>query len=147
MDKKIAVVVSKCLLGCNCKYNGGNNYNQKVIGFLSDKIIIPVCPEEAGGLSTPRKPCEIVSSGGVRKVVNEDGEDVTANFIQGAKLSLDEAVKHGAAYAIFKAGSPSCGCGKIYDGTFTHTLIKGNGVTAQLFLDNGIEVRTEEEIE
>lgn len=146
MNKKTAVVVSKCLLGCNCKYSGGNNYNQKVVDFLRDKNIIPVCPEEAGGLPTPRKCCEIVLLSGVRKVVTEDSEDVTANFIQGAQLSLEQALERGARLAVLKAKSPSCGCGEIYDGTFSHTVVKGSGVTAQLFLDNGIEVKTEDEI-
>lgn len=146
MDKKIKVLVSKCLLGANCKYNGKNNFNQKIVDFLSDKEIIPVCPEELGGLSTPRKPCEIIQTGGKIKVINKDGEDVTENFIRGAGLSLQEAVSRGADYALLKSRSPSCGCGEIYDGTFSHTLIHGNGVTAQLLIDNGISVKTEEEI-
>ncbi len=146
MDKKIKVLVSKCLLGYNCKYNGGNNFNQKVMDFLTDKEVIPICPEELGGLPTPRTPCEIIQTGGKIKVINKDGEDVTENFIRGAGLSLQEAIKHGADYALLKSRSPSCGCGEIYDGTFSHTIVNGNGVTAQLLIDNGISVKTEEEL-
>ncbi len=140
---KQIIAVSKCLLGVNCKYSGGNNYCQAVVDFTADKIVVPVCPEEAGGLSTPRKPCEIVRSNGELRVVNSDGEDVTENFVRGAELCLAEAQNIGVTLAVLKSRSPSCGCGEIYDGTFSGTVVQGNGIAAQLFLDHGIEVVTE----
>lgn len=147
------ILVSACLFGVNCKYNGGDNKNKEVLKLIEKYQLIPICPEQLGGLSTPRHPAEIVSGdakdvlNGKGKIENNCGEDVTEQFLKGAQESLKIAKLYGIKVAILKAKSPSCGCGVIYDGTFTGTLKKGNGVTAELFLQNGIEVYTENEIE
>lgn len=136
---KEKVLVSACLLGVNCKYNGGNNENDKVFEYLKDKEVIPICPEVWGGLPTPRVSSERYGN----QVLTENGDDVTESFKRGALESLNLAKKLGVKKALLKAKSPSCGSGKIYDGTFSHTLVEGNGVTASLFKENGIEIITE----
>lgn len=133
------IIVSACLLGTNCKYNGGNNYNQELIEHLKNFEIIPICPECFGGLSTPRVPSEIIEE----KVINKEGIDVTNNYLSGAKKALELAKSNNIKVAILKAKSPSCGEGKIYDGTFTNTLIDGDGITVRMFKDEGIKVYTE----
>ena len=137
--------VSKCLMGENCKYNGGNNYVPKVMEFLVDKKVIGICPELAGGLSTPREPCEIVEISGKRNVMTSSGKDVTDAFLEGARASLNKLYEENIKCAILKSGSPSCGYERIYDGTFKGRSIEGNGITAELFLKNGIEILTEED--
>lgn len=136
---KPKIIVSACLLGDNCKYNGGNNYNSQLVGDLKSYEIIKICPECFGGLPTPRIPAEIIKD----KVINKEGIDVTLNYHKGALISLELAKKHLVNQAILKAKSPSCGVGKIYDGTFTNTLIDGDGVCAKLFKENNIELYTE----
>ena len=115
------IIVSSCLLGCNCKYNGGNNYNNSLCEFLKNNNLeaVGICPEVFGGLPTPRTPSEIRNG----KVFFETGLDVTKEFTLGAVKSLDIAIKNNCKFAILKAKSPSCGCGEIYDGTFTNTII------------------------
>ena len=140
------ILVSACLVGVNCKYNGGNNYNQKIVDLVKKGEAILVCPEQLGGLCTPRTPSEIVLKKGKRYVYMKDGKDVTEEYYRGAKEVLELAKKFNISKAILKAKSPSCGCGKIYDGTFTGNKIDGNGITTQLLIDNGIEVITEEDI-
>ena len=135
---KEKVLVSACLLGVDCKYNGGNNYDEEIFKKLEKYELIPVCPEIFGGLSTPRKPSEIVGD----KVINNEGLDVTNSFKRGAEETLELAKKLGVKKAILKAKSPSCGNGKIYDGTFTGTIIDGDGITTKLLKENGIEVIT-----
>ena len=135
------ILVSACLLGVNCKYNDGNNYNEKVMEYLKDKEIIPICPEIMGGLPTPRLASERIGD----KVINKEGKDVTSNFLKGAQETLELAKKLGVKKALLKAKSPSCGYGKIYDGTFTDTLIDGNGVTAELLKNNGFSILTEKD--
>ena len=135
---KEKILVSACLLGTNCKYNGGNNYDPSIDEYLKDYEIIPICPEVLGGLSTPRHPSEIKDN----KVINNKGEDVTSFFIKGAELTLEIAKKHNVKKALLKAKSPSCGNGKIYDGTFTDTLTEGDGITTKLLKENGIEIIT-----
>ena len=135
------ILVSACLLGINCKYTGGNNYNEKVIEYLKDKEVIPICPEIMGGLPTPRIASEIKDG----KVYSKEGVDVTNEFQKGAQETLKLAKLLGAKKALLKAKSPSCGYKKIYDGTFTDTLIDGNGITADLLLKNGIEIITEKD--
>lgn len=137
---KPKIIVSACLLGDNCKYNGGNNLNHNLISDLKDYNIIKICPEVFGGLSIPRVPAEIV----LDKVINKENIDVTDNYNKGAKIALDIAKKHNIKVAILKQKSPSCGVGKIYDGSFTNTIIEGFGVTAKLFNDNGIDLYTED---
>ena len=136
---KEKILVSACLLGINCKYDGTNNLNEKVLDYIKDKEVIPICPEILGGLSTPRPPSEIISD----KVVNNEQKDVTKEYRKGAEESLKLAKLFNVKKALLKAKSPSCGCGKIYDGTFTKTLIDGDGITTQLFKENNIEVITE----
>lgn len=135
---KEKILVSACLLGINCKYSGGNNYSEEVMEFLKDYEIIPVCPEQLGGLPTPRPASEIVGD----KVINIEGNDVTANYIKGAEEALKIAKMLGVKKALLKAKSPSCGNGKIYDGTFTNTLIEGDGITTKLLKENDIKVIT-----
>ena len=144
------ILVSACLLGVDCRYDGGSKIDSHLKDFLSNHEAIPVCPEQLGGLTTPRAAAEI--QGGTGKsvlegktqVINKVGEDVTAQFIKGAEETLKLAKLFGCSAAILKARSPSCGCGKIYNGTFTGMLLEGNGVCTQLLLDNGILVYTEE---
>lgn len=147
------ILVSACLLGTNCKYSGGNNLTPKVLELMKEHKIIPFCPEELGGLLTPREPCEIQNGAGKEvlegksRVLNIKGEDVTEQFVKGAKETLDLAKKHSCPVAVLKAKSPSCGCGTIYDGSFSGNLKEGSGVTAQLLLDNEIVVMTEKDFE
>lgn len=146
------IIVSACLIGVNCKYNGENNYNDKVKEFLKNKQYIPICPEQLGGLTTPRNPSEIDNMGGQEvlkgnsKVISCKNEDVTDNFIKGAKESLKIAKLFDCKQALLKEGSPSCGCNFIYDGTFKGNKISGMGVTAALFNANNIEVFSEKEL-
>ena len=139
---KEKILVSTCLLGVNCKYSGGNNYNEKVLDFIKDYEVIPVCPEIMGGLSTPRPPSERIGD----KVINNKNIDVTNEYTIGANETLKLAQLFNVKKALLKAKSPSCGKGKIYDGTFTGTLIEGNGVTVELLESNGIEVITEQDL-
>ena len=148
------VIISACLLGVRCRYDGGHSRNDQVYKALSQTGVnpketyqmIPVCPEEAGGLSTPRPPAEIVGGDGddvldgTAKVMTADGRDVTEAFLKGAHHALAVAQSHGATHVILKARSPSCGCGDIYDGTFSGTLTSGDGVTTALLKRHGITV-------
>ena len=136
------ILVSACLLGQNCKYNAGNNYSEKVAKFTEGHEVIPVCPEVAGGLPTPRIPCEIV--GGV--VTNRDGESKDKEFRNGAELCLKKALEEKVDLAILQSRSPSCGVKQIYDGSFSGKLIEGQGVFAQLLVENGIKVMDLEDL-
>ena len=137
------ILVSACLLGENCKYSGGNNRDEKVIALGEKHTLIPVCPEVMGELEIPRPPCERRDG----KVVSKDGRDVTAEFYDGAEKTLYVAEETGCQLAVLKERSPSCGFGKIYDGTFSGKVIDGNGVTAQLLYDSGITVIGETQID
>ena len=143
---------SACLLGINCKYNGENNLNRKIIELSKKEILIPVCPEQLGGLETPRISAQITGGTGLdvlegkAKVLRENGEDVTQNFINGAKEALKIAKLLDIKEAVFKQRSPSCGSGQIPDGTFSDKFIKGNGVTTALLKRNGIKVISEEDL-
>ena len=134
------IIVSACLLGDNVKYNGTNNKNNELIEFLSDYEVIKVCPECLGGLSIPRVPSEIQGS----RVINKDGIDVTKEYCLGAEKTLQIAKDNNIKIAILKKNSPSCGKDRIYDGTFTHTLIDGDGITSRLLKENGIMVYNED---
>ena len=134
------IIVSACLLGDNVKYNGGNNLNTDLINFLKDYEVIKVCPECFGNLPIPRSPSEIVDD----KVYSKDGIDVTDEFNLGANKTLKIAKENNIKIAILKSNSPSCGSGMIYDGTFTHNLVNGDGITAKLLKENGIMVFNEE---
>lgn len=135
---KEKILVSSCLLGLNCKYDGGNNYSTEIDDFLKDYDVIPICPEIMGGLPTPRIASERLGD----KVITKDGIDVTEQYKKGAEECLFLAKKYNVKKALLKLRSPSCGSEKIYDGTFTHTVIDGDGVTAELLKNNGIEIIT-----
>lgn len=133
---KEKLLVSACLLGEDCKYNGGNNYFPDVEKLRERFEVIPVCPEQLGGLPTPRTPSERVDD----RVLTRDGQDVTEAFRRGAEKALSIARAEGAGRAVLQVRSPSCGCGTIYDGTFSGRLVPGKGVAAQLLEQNGIKV-------
>jgi len=134
---------SACLLGIKCRYDGKDNLNEKVVELAQREKLIPVCPEQLGGLPTPREPAEIQGN----RVVTYSGKDVTEYFERGAKKVLKIAKLLGIKEAILKQKSPSCGSGKIYDGTFSGTIIKGDGITARLLKKNGVRVISEEELQ
>ena len=134
------ILVSACLLGCACRYKGDSCRNERVLKLAEHHTLIPVCPEQMGGLSTPRDPSEIVGD----KVISCNGRDVTEQYRKGAETALYLAQVFHADYAVFKANSPSCGNGIIYDGTFTGGKKEGRGVTADLPIKNGIPVFTED---
>ena len=136
------ILVSGCLLGLNCKYNGGNNDNAAVHKFLEGKEYVVFCPERASGLPAPRLPSEIRGE----KVYSRAGDDVTAEFTAGAEKALAFCKRHGVTQAILKARSPSCGVHAVYDGTFTGKVVPGMGVTARLLAENGIELMDEEDL-
>lgn len=130
------ILVSACLLGQDCKYNGGNNYSEKVSEYIEGHDIISVCPEVAGGLPIPRIPCEIVD--GI--VTNRNGESKDREFRTGAAICLKKAIDEKADIAILQSRSPSCGVNQIYDGSFSGKLIPGKGIFAELLSKNGIKV-------
>ena len=134
------ILISACLCGENCKYDGTNNLNETLKKLYDQGKAVLICPEVLGGLSTPRTPSEIQPDG---RVVMRDGTDVTENFKKGADISLEIAKKIKPNLIILKAKSPSCAVGKIYDGSFSKTLIDGNGITAELLIKNGYKVITE----
>lgn len=136
------IAVSACLLGDNCKYNGGNNYSEKVAQFLKGHYVIPVCPEVMGGLPTPRDPSEIVNG----TVMHKDGSSVDEEFRKGADLALKKVLEAGAELVILQSRSPSCGVQTVYDGTFTGKIISGQGVFAKLLIENNIKVLDVSEI-
>ena len=138
------ILVSACLLGEACRYDGASRPCAHIIELKERHTIIPVCPEVMGGLPTPRPASEIQPDG---RLVNILGKDVTAEYHQGAEAVLALAREHGATVAILKEKSPACGRGRIYDGSFTGTLRNGNGVCAELLLQNGIRVLGETERE
>lgn len=130
------ILVSACLLGENCKYSGGNNYNKEVCEFVRGQQVIPVCPEVLGGLPTPRCPAEIVD--GV--VMNREGVSVDKEFRDGAEKALAIAKENRVELAILQSRSPSCGVKEIYDGTFSGRKIPGQGVFARRLMDEGVRV-------
>ena len=130
------IAVSACLLGENCKYNGGNNLSEKLVNFLKDHEVISVCPEVLGGLPTPREPAEIVN--GIVK--RKDGVSVDDKFRKGADAAYKIVAKQEVDLVILQSRSPSCGVNTIYDGTFSKTKISGDGVFAKMLKDNGIKV-------
>lgn len=140
------ILVSACLVGVNCKYNGENNFNQKVFDLVKSGKAIPICPEQLGGLATPRTPVEIEVINGKKHAIDKDGIDVTKEYIKGAKEVLELAKKLNIKKAILQPRSPSCGVNKIYNGNFDKTLVDGNGLTAELLKENGIEILSSDEI-
>lgn len=141
------IIVSKCLTGECCRYDGGTKRDEEMIKMVERGEAVAVCPEQLGGLPTPRTPSELTGNGddvlaGCGCVITKDGRDVTREFIMGAEAALKIALETGAEKAILKARSPSCGCGSIYDGNFSGNIKAGDGVTAALFKRNGIEIET-----
>ena len=129
------IAVSACLLGENCKYNGGNNYSEKVRDYAKGHEVIPVCPEVLGGLSIPREPAEIVNC----IVSLKDGTSVDKEFRQGAKEALKIVKEQNADIVILQSRSPSCGVNTVYDGSFSGEIISGQGIFADLLRKNGIK--------
>ena len=139
------ILVSHCLLGEPCRYDGASRLDRQVLELhKAGHTLIPVCPEVLGGLDTPRAPAELQPDG---RVVNEEGEDVTAAYQAGAQAVLRIAKEQGCTLAVLKARSPSCGCGEVYDGTFTRTLKGGWGVAARVLLEAGVTVMDEEHLD
>lgn len=154
------ILVSACLMGYPCRYDGIGKPCQKVIDLGKENILIPVCPEQLGGLPTPRTPSErqFDENGNPKPFYNgegpvagsvlmKDGTDVSENYVRGAFIALDVANENDIDFAVLKAGSPSCGHGLIYDGSFSGNKVPGNGVTADLFESMGIRVVSDEELE
>ena len=148
-------IISRCLLGFDCKYNGGNNRNEELIEFCRTHDYVTVCPETAAGLPTPRVPSEITDveirdGKSIFTVMSRDGNDMSESFEYGARLSLASVMCEAGSRkdhkgiiegAILKANSPSCGTGIVYDGTFSGTLTKGLGVFADMLIDACLEER------
>ena len=137
----INVVISRCLLGENCRYDGGENKIEKLCEIKKLCNLIPVCPEVLGGLETPRSPSEIQNG----RVIMKNGSDVTENFTSGAQKAFEIAKKNNCKAAILKAKSPSCGRDSIYDGSFSGKLTEGDGVFASLLKQEGFVIFTEKE--
>ena len=137
------ILISACLLGVNCKYSGGNNKIEGIENLLKMDTFIPVCPEQLGGLKTPRSPSEITIKNGEKQVFDKEGNNVTSQFIKGAEETLKIAKMYDIKNAILKSNSPSCGCGNVYDGTFSGKIVEGDGITAALLKSNGIKIFNE----
>ena len=137
------VLVSACLLGARCRYDGASKPLPGLERLLSVIDPVPVCPEQLGGLPTPRTPAERCGD----RVVTRDGTDVTAQYERGAQEALRLARTTGCTLALLKEKSPSCGCGRVYDGTHTGALTNGNGVTAELLLQHGVRVFGETQLD
>lgn len=145
------VLVSACLAGRTCRFDGSDNKDERLAGLIAEGRAVLVCPEEDGGLGTPRPAAEIVGGdghdviAGRARVVTRSGHDVTEQYLKGARVALERARETGAETAVLKARSPSCGKGCVYDGTFTRTRTVGDGVTTALLEANGIRVLTDED--
>ncbi len=139
------ILISACLAGINCRYDGKNNLIKEIKDLVEQGKAIIICPEILGGMKTPRIPAEITCKEGKLQIINTQNENVSSFFFEGARKTLEYANKNKVKQAILKSKSPSCGFKEIYDGTFTKTLKKGNGITAQILIDNGIEVCSEKD--
>lgn len=137
------IVVSACLLGVNCKYCGTNSYNAEVYKLISKHNLLPICPEQLGGLSTPRKPVELLNG----RAMDKEKNDYTEQFRKGSDEVLKIARLFDCTMAILKSNSPSCGFGKIYDGSFNRCIIDGTGITAAKLQENGIRIISENTLE
>lgn len=133
---------SACLLGIECRYDGKSSLREGIIELAKREVLIPVCPEQLGGLPTPREAIELRDG----KAITKSGKDITENLEKGARQVLKLAKLFGIKEAIMKQGSPSCGSGQIYDGTFSGRIIKGDGITTALLKKNGIRVTDEEQL-
>ena len=144
---KPKILISACFLGQDCRYDGGNNADKIPAEILAKLALnfelLPVCPEQLGGLSTPREPAEIRANG--RVITKFSRTDVTDEFIKGARICVEKALENNCKIALLKQRSPSCGCGQIYDGSFSGTVIKGDGLTASALKNAGIRVFSEDD--
>ena len=140
--KNYEYIVSACLAGKNCKYNGGNNACEAVISLVQQDRALAICPESLSGLPCPREPSERRGN----EFVSRSGKNVTKEFEKGASLALKAALKSGAKKAVVKSRSPSCGYKKIYDGSFSGKLCNGNGLWTEHLLNNGFEIFTENDL-
>lgn len=138
--KTMNILVSACLLGVSCRYSGDGYLHNEILQLKKEHHLIPICPEILGGLPTPRIPCEIVGD----KVINQQGEDITEAFNKGAMETVSICKHLDVDVAILKKNSPSCGYGKIYDGTFTKKLMIGNGITTRQLIQLGIPIYNED---
>ena len=139
------ILVSRCLLGEPCRYDGKSKPVEALLTLeRQGHILVPVCPEEDGGLPTPRPPAEIQ---GDRRVINRAGIDVTAEYTAGAEHALKLAREHGCTVAVLKEKSPSCGNRQVYDGSFGGKLVEGQGITARLLMEHGIRVLGESQLD
>lgn len=137
--------VSACLLGVNCTYRGDANTQEKLKALFEKGEAVAICPEVLSGLMTPRAPSEIISENPLRIQTNR-GIDVTKAYLHGAQKALAYLQRHNITTVVLKANSPSCGIGHIYDGTFSHTLIPGDGITARILKANGISLLSEKDL-
>ncbi|MDD3415535.1 MAG: DUF523 domain-containing protein [Lachnospiraceae bacterium] len=135
------ILVSACIMGHNCKYNGGNNRNQKVVDFLSDKEVLEICPELLAGMSTPRASAEIVDG----CITECNGKNVHKEYEKGVHLALEQIKKENIDFAILQSRSPTCGVHNIYDGCFSGELISGSGIFAKALMEAGYKVVDSEE--
>lgn len=138
------ILVSACLLGCQTRYDGASKPCDAVLALAEENVLIPVCPEQLGGLPTPRLPSERTPDG--TKVMAKNGTDVTEQYMRGAQTALRLAELNRVDLCILKSGSPACGCGLIYDGSFSGRKVPGYGVAAQLLKEAGYTVMTEEDV-
>ena len=138
----MTILVSACLLGTNCKYNGGNNRSERVLRYVAGHEVIPVCPEMLGGLPCPRKPVEWVGE----RVLTKDGDDCTEAFRLGVQKAMDIIADKQVDLAILQSRSPTCGVKQIYDGTFSGTRIDGQGVLARALKERGIPLMDAEDV-
>ena len=138
----MVILVSACLLGENCKYNGGNNRNERVLRYVQGHEVIPVCPEVLGGLPCPRKPVEWVGE----RVLTRDGDDCTENFRIGVQRALETIADQQVDLAILQSRSPTCGVKQIYDGTFSGVRIDGQGALAKALAARGIPLMDAEDV-
>jgi uncharacterized protein YbbK (DUF523 family) len=146
------VLVSACLAGRACAYDGSARPDPEIARLVEEGLAVLVCPEEEGGLGTPRPAAEIAAGRGEdvldgrARVVTQEGMDVTDEYLDGARIAVERAVENGCEAAILKARSPACGCGAIYDGSFSHKLVEGNGVAAAALKRAGVVVWTDEDL-
>jgi len=136
-----SVLISACLVGENCRFDGEHSLRNELLELLEGKDLIPVCSEVEGGLSVPRPPAEIRAG----RVYRQSGEDVTSNFNKGAEICLKLGKTHEATLAILKSRSPACGCGQVYDGSFSGKLVEGDGIFTKTLKNAGIECISDED--
>jgi len=137
------VLVSACLAGRACAYDGSARPDDTILRLVAEGRAVLVCPEEEGGLGTPRPAAEIQPDG---RVLTKDGVDVTVQYARGAEIAVDRARASGCSFAILKSRSPACGCGAVYDGSFSKQLAEGDGVAAAALRRAGVEISTDEDV-